>query len=213
MELALFLKGYAGENSSFKEILDNEKGKDKTLREESDFTDELLEHFISENIEFCIDYFKENPDIANKLLVNERYLPFMEESQFKNYCQIGRVLELSSKQSRLFACIAMDYDRKKTIEITETSNNSLGSLKRDLGRKLGFNDELQVYKDSLIKELAQELENTATLDAAKKVYQSSIREKIEVAKEYAENKRIADMVRANPELLQMYEQMNQSQND
>ena len=136
-----------------------------------------------------------------------------EEELFSKHIEAGKAITLNEKQAKLFASIAMEYDRQKTIKITETDNNSLGALKKGTGKKLGFNDELQVYKDPLIRELAEQLENPDVLEAAKKVYQSSIREKIAIAKEYAENKQIADMVRANPELLAMITQQLQQQKD
>ena len=137
----------------------------------------------------------------------------MDTELENRYYQIGMLLGLSDKQAKYFSCKALGYDRETICEVTETKYRSLEGVKRDIGKKLGFGKESSEFKDTKMKELAEELLQSETLNALEKTYDSTIQEKIDIAREYRENKQIADMVRANPELLQAYQQMQQNQND
>lgn len=129
---------------------------------------------------------------------------------FIKYYDIGILLNLSDKQAKYFSCKALDFDRDTICEITETKYRSLEGVKRDIGKKLGFSKERSDFKDRKIKELAEELAYPETLEALNKFNGNDIQAKIDVARKYREDIRLANAVRQNPQVWELLKaQQNQ----
>ena len=165
--------------------------------------------------EISIKASKEKNKNFNKKLAKLKYplISDMDTKSFKTYFEAGKVLGLTEKEANFFAATAADYNAQKRMEITGINHNGVGSIKRVIGKKIGLLKFPPEERDGLLKEIANKLVDTDNLEIARIAYSDDAREKSKLLDEIVENKRIADMVRANPELLKMYEQMNQPQND
>ena len=135
-----------------------------------------------------------------------------ETSQFLRYYQIMVAVGLSDEKAKYVAGRFTSFSRKKLAKTTKETVENLDRLNRYSADKLGAANELPFMKDKLMKEYADVLDNPEIRDDFLKLFTGQIRERIEQAKTITENKRIADAVRADPELLAKIERLQGNQN-
>ena len=145
-------------------------------------------------------------------LANKRYLSYLMDVDLFTKCyKAGKVLGLSHKQAQFFAGTALEFDSEEIANLTETKSNSLGALKREVMKKLGIQNELPNQRNKFLKDIADRLISSDVYESVEVAHDGSAADKIKQLDRIAENKQLADMIRANPEFLQMLQQMNQNQ--
>ena len=156
-------------------------------------------------------FLRKNTSIFDK----NQYLAYvMRASEINQAIEISKTLGLTEKQAKYVAGIVKDLPFKELCSFVGSPKNSMGMLKKDVCRKLGFKPVGGEADNYNIKRLIYALDDTDTHRAAQIVLKGDIHQKTILAKVYRENKDIADFVRNDPDLLQLLtDKMEAQRND
>lgn len=172
---------------------------------------------VTDNIKLLIDKYRKRIDsliniiLFYKDILADKYQKVsyrdivMHSQDIEDCIEIAKVLGLTDKQAHYVGGIMADLPFPELCKFVGSKQNTVGKLKIDVCKKLGFKPVSGEADNYRIKHYIQSLNNPDALEAAKAIFQGNIDDKTELAKSYKENKDIADIVRNNPELLKIIE--------